>query len=446
MKRIILSLTAILLLSSPAVYSQANVRVDKTGLLRKIENSNEDIANPKKADKIATWLNRGRLFTDAATEISKNISEKMSRVAVDLMLGRATEETAVLNGIQYKKLTYPIMVVYVDEFDLVRAWEIDEVVYEGALEEAVAAYDKAYQLDTGKKNVDKINDGFQAVFDEYYKDGGNMYALGEFEKSGEAFENALKLVDYPGYTKPDDKLTLSLSHDTGLAYYFAKNFPKAIEYFTKAEELGYERDGDIYTLLYNAYRGLANDDLEVLRQVEPILDRGFIKYPDNAGVIEVITDLYVKTGKDTNDLIPIVEEAVANDPQNPVLWNGLGRIHERLGNLDQSITAFERVSELTPNSYNAFTNQGILYIRKADSMIEEVNKKTFSGQAEYDAAKKDAFDVYKKAIVVLERAHELNPAERMPLDLLKRVTFILRAEPEMAAKMEKYTALLNAMQ
>lgn len=443
----ILSLAAIVLLSSPALYSQMTVKVDKNGLLRKIENSNEDIANPKKAEKIATWLNRGKLFVEAATEISKNIYEKMPRTQADLMLGNPREEIVTMDNVQYKKLTYPIMAVYVDELDMVRGWEFDDVVYEGALEEAIAAFDKAYELDKDKKNAEKINAGYQSIFDEYYKDGGNFYFLGQYEKSGEAFENALKLVDKPGYTGVDNEVTKSLSHDTGLTYYFGKNYPKAIEYLSKAEGLGYERDGEIYNLLYHAYRGLADGDVEILKQVDPLLYRGFIKYPGNANVIESITDLYIRTGKEPKELLPVVEEAIENDSRNLALWNALGRLYDGLGDVDKSLEAFTRMGELDPQNFSAFYNQGILSIRKADAMLEEVNAATFKTQEEYDAAKKNGpYEVYKKAVTALEKAYELNPAESSSVEYLRRVTGVIRSEPGMAEKFQKYNDLVRGMQ
>jgi tetratricopeptide (TPR) repeat protein len=446
MKRVILALAAMVLLSSPAIYSQTMVRVDKAGLLRKIENSDKDIANPKRAERIATWLNRGKVFTDAATEISKNVYDGMPKVTADLMFGASTAEPVVVNGREFTKVTYPILVAYMDAGLEIRAWEINDVIHEGALEDAVAAYDKAYGLDTDKKNAKKINEGLQAVVNEYYKDGSNMYVLGQFDKASKSFEHAFMIYNNPGFTTPADKgQEKSLAYNTGLAYFNANNYEKAIEYFNKAESLGNELEGEIYYLIYHAYKKFANGDMEIIKQAESALDRGFAKYPDNANVVEVMTDYYVTLGKDPMELIPGIQQSIENDPNNPLLWNGLGRLYERLGDLEKSIEAFEHVATLLPDNYGTHYSIGVLYYLNGEKKLNEVNAVSYSSQAEYDKAKVVAFDEFRKTIAPLEKAYSLVPTDVRALELLKTVTFRLREDPVMAEKNAKYTELLNAL-
>ncbi len=446
MKRMILALTAIVLMSSSALYSQVTLKIDKAGLQKKIEKSDKDIANPKKAGKIGTWLDRGKVFTDAATAISKHIYEGMPKLEADINIGPSVGEAVKLNGMDFTKQTYPILVAYIDVNGMIRAWEIDNVIYEGALEEAAAAYDKANGLNDGnKKNTEKINAGFQLIIDEYYKVGSNLFFLGQFGKAGEAFAKAIELAGHAGYTPKDSEQLNSLLFNAGLAFYNAQEYQKAVDYFMKAEVAGNERNGDIYILIYNAYRGFANGDVETMKQVEPILDRGFAKYPDNASIVDVLTDLYVILGKDPQELIPVVQQGIEKDPENALLWNGLGRLYERLGDLEKSIEAFVHVTKLLPDNYGAYYSLGVLYYRNAEKLLTEVNAVSYSSQSDYDAALAGVNDEYRKAIEPLEKAHELNPTDQGTLRLLTSLTFRLRAEPGMMEKNEKYKAIQSSL-
>ena len=60
MKKTIWTVLAALLVAVPAVQAQ---KVNKEALLAKIEKSDADIANEKKATKAATWINRGKAST-----------------------------------------------------------------------------------------------------------------------------------------------------------------------------------------------------------------------------------------------------------------------------------------------------------------------------------------------------------------------------------------------
>ena len=57
MKKTFLTAFAALLVAIPAVQAQ---KVNKSGLLTKIEKSDADIADAKKNAKASTWINRGR--------------------------------------------------------------------------------------------------------------------------------------------------------------------------------------------------------------------------------------------------------------------------------------------------------------------------------------------------------------------------------------------------
>ena len=62
MKKTFLTAFAALLVAIPAVQAQ---KVNKSGLLTKIEKSDADIADAKKNAKASTWINRGKALYEA---------------------------------------------------------------------------------------------------------------------------------------------------------------------------------------------------------------------------------------------------------------------------------------------------------------------------------------------------------------------------------------------
>jgi hypothetical protein len=81
MKKTFLTAFAALLMAIPAVQAQ---KVNKSGLLSKIEKSDADIANEKKAAKAATWLARGKAFYEVAVEPTKSIFANNENALVSL--------------------------------------------------------------------------------------------------------------------------------------------------------------------------------------------------------------------------------------------------------------------------------------------------------------------------------------------------------------------------
>ncbi|MBQ5879240.1 MAG: hypothetical protein IIW59_04005, partial [Alistipes sp.] len=70
MKRMILVALAAVLMLAPAAQAQ---KVNKQAVLAKLEKSDADIKDAKKNGKAATWLNRGKVYYEAASALTKDI-------------------------------------------------------------------------------------------------------------------------------------------------------------------------------------------------------------------------------------------------------------------------------------------------------------------------------------------------------------------------------------
>ncbi len=422
----------------------SKVKVDQEGIMKKLEKSDKEMA--KKSGKSATWLNRGRVMLEAATAYSKNVYEGLNTMTAGMMFDAPqAQEEVMISGEPVTKITYtPEFVAYADAGGNILAWEFPVEMVPNALAQAEEAYNKAYELDS--KSTGQVMAGLQSIMDELQKLASFAYGAGKYALAGDYFKRAYDVSLSPVMLMTND----AALYNAGLAYYFADESQKSFDAFKTAAEAGFDQNGDVFYFQYQALKELAmagGDEVnkEILMPAKDMLLTGFEKYPDNAQIIECLTDYYVSMGEDPASVIPLVEEAIAKTPDNASLWNGLGRIQNSQGDLDGAIVSFEKVAELLPDNAAAHYSVGYLYISKADKMNREANDKTYSSQDEYNEALAAANAVYAKSIAPLEKAHELDPADRSYVEYLRSVCFRLRDMEGIMDKYNMYNDLLKTM-
>lgn len=452
MKRILLMAVAALMFSAPSLKAQepmpiSPVSVNEKGILKKIEKSDEDIVNPKKSGVASTWITRGQIFYEAATEVSKHLYNGMDAMTVMGMFGEPTgAEVVNVEGKTFNKGIFPYFDVYLDVANMPVSWIMTKEIYPGALQKSVEAYEKAYQLDgTSKKTAEKVNAGLKAVYDEYSKIGALYFEISQFKKAGDSFMKAYEISKLPGITVAKSDVN-TLLHDAGLAFYFAHDYKLSIEYLTAAEKNGYDQS-DIYYLIYHAYRGTAAEDNTALATAKLYLEKGMQKYPTDDKIIASLSEAYVLLGQDPDEIIRVVEASANANPDNVDMWSALGVLYVSKENYDKAVEAFNKMVALQPQSYIANNNLGIVYVKKADAMLEDINSRagTFSDRSQYDAEQEKAYEVYAEAVPYFEKANQIDPSNVATVEMLKNVTFRIRDLNGMMAKYEKYKAMLDAM-
>lgn len=452
MKRILLTAIAALMFSAPSLLAQqpmpvSPVSVNDKGIQKKIEKSDADIANPKKTGNASTWITRGQIFYEAATEVSKHLYNGIDAMTVMGMFGEPTaNQEIVIEGSKYNKGVFPYFDVYLDAAMMPVSWIMTKEIYPNALQKAIEAYEKAYQLDgTNKKTVEKVNAGMKAIYDEYSKTGALYYAVSMFDEAGNSFMKAYDISKLPGVTIAKSDVN-TLLHDAGLAFLFAREFQKSIEYLTEAEKNGYD-EADVYYLIYHAYRGTAAEDTTALVTAKEYLEKGMQKYPTDDKIIASLSEAYVLLGQDSDEIIRVVEVSANSNPDNADMWSALGVLYVTKENYDKALDAFGKMVALQPESYIANNNMGIVYVKKADAMLEDINSRagTFSDRSQYDAEQAKAYQVYAMAIPFFEKANQIEPSNVATVEILKNVTFRIRDLDGMMPKYEKYKAMLETM-
>lgn len=446
MKKTILSVFAVLLLAVPALQAQ---KVNKSAILAKIEKSDAEIADAKKAAKAATWLNRGKAFYEAVSVPTKDLYTGWDTAAVTLTVGAPQSQgTETIGNTTYEAWVYPYFTAYFLDGKLA-AWKETKKVVKDGIAKAFEAYGKAYELDP--KTAPKVKAGLEQLVNYCKQLGDVSYTTRNFVDAGAAFAQAYDIELHPAC---DNSEPLLLYH-AGVSMTIdgsehPESFKKGMEYLTRALAADYndeEGQGRIYYYLFHCYYGQREESPDMLLKAKDALLEGIAKYPKNDLILQGLMQLYTAEENvgDPADLVALIDNAIAADPTNIDLWFGRGRIFYALKDFDESIASFQKVTELNPELFEGHYYLGLFYIFKGDDANQQFNDQQFNNQAAYDAGLKEVNAIYMEAVPVLERALELKPNDFDTVNSLKQLCFRLRDEEGIMAKYEKYNALYKEL-
>lgn len=442
MKKTILTALAALLVAVPAVQAQ---KVNKEALLAKIEKSDADIANEKKAAKAATWINRGKAFYEVAIEPTKSLFVNMEATMLKLAVGEPkSTEKVTLNGAEYDAWVYNYFTAYIKD-NKVATWKQTRWVMKDAPEKAIEAYNKAYELDP--KTADKVKEGLKQVSDFCSQAGNTGIDSGDYAAAAKAYVTAYEAQSSPAYGEADPALLYYAGY---LLTVDGANNPKSFvqggKLLTQAIDKGYaDEEGNVYYYLFHCLYGQKDADKANVMKAKDALLTGIEKFPKNERILDGLMQLYTSEEGVGNpaDLVALIDKAIQDNPENVDLWFGRGRIFYALKDYDQSIDSFKKVVELKPDLFEGNYYLGVFYTIKADEMNKVMNEKQYSSQTAYDTDLKEVNAVYMEAVPWFEKAYELKKDDVNTLDFLKSICFRLRDEEGMMDKYNKYNTLLK---
>lgn len=439
MKKIISMVVVLATLVVPTVTAQ---KINDAVFKAKLEKSNADIANPKKAGKAATWLNRGKICADAITEPTKNLFSGLEVSMLPMSIG--VTPTEVKDNIH----SFDWIDVYTKDGKVI-AWSVKKEVLPGAYEIAKEAFEKAYELDPA--SAPKIKTALEALINHYSELGSVSLDITAYKTAIDVYMKAVQLQQNPAIGKEDSRYYFFAGQ---LAAFLGAQEPQYFvdgeKYLTKANELGYkDEQGNLYYFLFHCYYGQRAANKENLLKAKNALLEGIEKYPRNERIMEGLIQLYTSEEGIGNpaDLVERIDKMLAEKPDNADLWFARGQVFFKLKNFDECINSFLKINDLKPNDYDTNFYLGYFYMAKGDEVNRAFNARldSINSQEEYQAGLKEVNAAYMKSLPWLEKAMELKPDSVDCAEYLKVLCFRLRNEEGIMDKYNKYNAIFKKL-
>jgi tetratricopeptide (TPR) repeat protein len=424
MKRLLVAV--LLFLSVSVAFSQ---KYDK-----KIAASDKNIEDPKKGSSPKTWISRGELFYEIATapteSLSAGMTEEMYKIVIAGLDPAPTEQTETLNNKQYTVHIYDDKKIYIENA-VIAFWDILKYATPNPLQKAYESYSKAKSLDTEGKSVKKLNENFTRLATLSKSEAFNKFNLGRYPDAVDLFALA---VDCSAETGAIDTLSI---YYAGVLAIEAKKYSLAEKYLKKAVEAGYIEHGDTYSYLAEAMKELGK-----IEEAREILEKGIISNPENQQLIISLINNYMSSGKDPNDIIPLIKKAQEKEPTNINLYIVEGDLLEKLNNIEEAAKCYKKAIAVNSNDFFGYYKLGLLHFNAGAKHSEQaVNEKD---NKEYERLLELADGELKKALPFLEKAFELNPDEISTIQALKEINFRFRMENDTYKQnAEKFTKLLE---
>ncbi len=244
---------------------------------------------------------------------------------------------------------------------------------DGGLAKAKEYLLKAEELDQAGdgngKNVGKYTKDITKVLTKFSNNatnvGVNSFNNRNYNGAKDAFVAVIwanKKVAGDAYQEVTDSVFYL---NAALAGMQAEDYSFAAEYFDKCIDIDY--DGEMSTLRANyCYQQLSDTT-----NIERILQKGFMKYPDNKDILITLIQHYL-TAQKYDDALVYLNQAIEKDPSNAMFFYARGCLNEKV-NIESAISDYEKAIELNPNLFNALYNLGVVYFNRGIEIVNEAS-------------------------------------------------------------------------
>lgn len=428
MKKILLALAmfAAVQVADAQVKSAADVK-------KSVEAAEAATQNVKKAVKTATWLKLGQEYVKAYDAPTGNILPGSNKTELTLMMGSekpVSSEEVTVNNEKYTKDVYADKNLYFNQNGQLVIIEVTKPVYEDALERAVKAYQKAYELDEKHAKDKDVAAAFDYIGQKYVSEAFNKYTFGDVATASKLFEKAADVEALA----PLSKIDTSVIYNAGFTAMAAKDNERALKFFKRCYDLGYYYEGG------EVFARLAEVDT---LNTKKYLEEGFSKFPQSQSILIGLINYYLKNNEDTETLFGLLDKAKANEPNNASLFYVEGNIRAQLGQIDKAVVAYEECAKINPEYEYGYIGEGTMFYNRAIELQTKAQEEI--DDAKYMALVKEFEESLKSCIAPFEKAFEITKDANIKAGIasyLKNAFYRFREESaENQTKYEKYAEI-----
>ena len=428
MKKILLALAmfAAIQVADAQVKSAADVK-------KSVEAAEAATQNVKKAVKTATWLKLGQEYVKAYDAPTGNILPGSNKTELTLMMGSekpVSSEEVTVNNEKYTKDVYADKNLYFNQNGQLVIIEVTKPVYEDALERAVKAYQKAYELDEKHAKDKAVAAAFDYISQKYVPEAFNKYTFGDVATASELFEKAADVEALA----PLSKIDTSVIYNAGFTAMAAKDNERALKFFKRCYDLGYYYEGG------EVFARLAEVDT---LNTKSYLEEGFSKFPQSQSILIGLINYYLKNNEDPETLFGLLDKAKANEPNNASLFYVEGNIRAQLGQIDKAVVAYEECAKINPEYEYGYIGEGTMFYNHAIELQTKAQEEI--DDAKYMALVKEFEESLKSCIAPFEKAFEITKDANIKAGIasyLKNAFYRFREESaENQTKYEKYAEI-----
>ena len=407
MKRILTALALVLAVQFADAQTKSPADAKKA-----VEAAEAAAQNPKKATKVATWMKVAETYLGAYEAPAGSVMTGASKQELQFMMGNekpTSTEEVVVNGQPYIKEIYANKDLYFNANGQLAIIQVTKPVYENALEKALEAYKKAYEVDVKKSKEKDIKAGMESIANKYLNDAFNSYQFGNYAEASDFFALSAETMA----TTPVNKVDTTALYNAGFTSWMVQDYNKAKSFFEKCLENNYYYEGgEVFAKLADVYTKLGEKE-----KGRDILEQGFTKFPQSQSILIGLINYYMESGQDTDRLFALINEAKKNEPDNASLYYVEGNIYKELGQNDNAIASYYKCAEINPNYEFGYIGAGILYYNLALEYQEKAtnefdNKKYEELVEQFNQALKNALEPFEKAYTISkDNSLKVNVAE-----------------------------------
>lgn len=313
----------------------------------------------------------------------------------------------------------------------------NEPVMYDALISILPYFQKAYDLDQQPNEKGKIKPkytkdikGILSANHVYYINGGAYYFdQKDYKKAYDFFDQYLQISDLPMFKGEQvaerDSNFMTVQFYAAVAATQLGDSKLAIEALERAKNTDY-RANDVYQYLCYEYEQ-AKDTVNL----EKTLEEGMVKFPEESYYLMSLINNYIYSNRN-DKAIEYLNTAIAKDPNNPQLYDVMGRVYETgLKDYQNAEKYFSKALEINPEYIESLSNLGRIYYNQGVNKQGEANMINDSKQYQEELAK--AKELFKKALPYFEKAHQMKPEEREYMTALRGIYYNLNMGKEFDA-------------